>query len=98
MTTRRQTLRQLALASLALAGLPARAAWPERPVTIVVPFPAGSAADANVRVLAEKLKTVLGTAVVIDNKPGANGILGTNAVVRAAPDGYTCLLYTSRCV
>jgi tripartite-type tricarboxylate transporter receptor subunit TctC len=95
MITRRQSLSQLALASLALAGFPAHAAYPDRTVTIVVPFPAGSAADANVRVLADKLKAELGTSVVVDNKPGANGILGTNAVARATPDGYTVLYHSA---
>lgn len=95
MTNRRQATVRIAASALALAALHARAAWPDKPVTIVVPFPAGSAADANVRVLAEKLRAVLGTAVVVDNKPGANGILGANAVSRAAPDGYTILYHSS---
>ena len=95
MTNRRQAAVRIAASALALAALPARAAWPERNVTIVVPFPAGSAADANVRVLADKLRTVLGVGVVVDNKPGANGILGTNAVARAAPDGYTVLYHSA---
>jgi len=83
----------------ALLGVtPSRAAYPDRPITIVVPFPAGSAADANVRVLAERLKTTLGTAVVIDNKAGANGLIGTKAVVGAAPDGYTLLYHSTSIV
>ena len=81
-----------------LAATLGHAAYPDRPVTIVVPFPAGSAADANVRVLAERLKTTLGTAVVIDNKAGANGLIGTKAVVGAAPDGYTLLYHSTSIV
>lgn len=98
MTTRRQAARRIALAALSLPAWPALAAWPEKVVTIVVPFPAGSAADANVRVVAEKLRAVLGTNVIVDNKPGANGIIGTNAVVRAAPDGYTVLYHSASVV
>ena len=95
MINRRQTHRLLGLAALLVSPLPARAAYPDKPVTIVVPFPAGSAADANVRVLADKLRGVLGAPVVVDNKPGANGILGTHVVVRAAPDGYTMLYHSA---
>ena len=87
----------LALPTLAL-GRRAAAAFPEKPVRLVVPFPAGSAADANVRVLAEKLRALLHVSVVIDNKAGANGIIGTNAVVRASPDGYTLLYHSASLV
>lgn len=89
--------RMAAALTLCAAGA-AHAAFPDRPVTIVVPFPAGSAADANVRVLADKLKDTLGTPVVIDNKPGANGLIGTRAVVGAAPDGYTLLYHSTSIV
>lgn len=98
MSSRRNFLGGCGAAALALAGRPARAAWPERPITLVVPFAAGSAADGNVRALAEKLRAVLGTGVVIDNKPGANGMIGTNAVVRAAADGYTVLYHSASLV
>ena len=76
----------------------AQAAYPDRPVTIVVPFAADSAADANVRVLADKLKSTLGAPVVVDNKPGANGLIGTKAVVGAAADGYTLLYHSTSIV
>jgi tripartite-type tricarboxylate transporter receptor subunit TctC len=98
MTTRRTFTGSLGASALALIGMPAAAAFPDRTVTIVVPFPAGSAADANVRVLADKLRTVLATTVVIDNKAGANGIIGTNAVVRAPADGYWMLYHSASLV
>jgi tripartite-type tricarboxylate transporter receptor subunit TctC len=90
----------LHLSALALSGraLSATAALVDRTITIVVPFPAGSAADANVRVLAEKLRTVLNQSVVIDNRAGANGIIGTNTVVRAPADGYTLLYHSASLV
>jgi tripartite-type tricarboxylate transporter receptor subunit TctC len=88
----------LGAATLTLPARTALAAFPERGITIVVPFAAGSAADANVRSLAEKLRTVLGAAVVVDNKPGANGMIGTNVVVRAPADGYSILYHSASLV
>lgn len=81
-----------------LGAAPARAEFPERPVTMVVPFAAGSAADANVRILADKLRASLGVAVVVENRPGANGLVGTRAVTSAAPDGYTLLYHSTSVV
>ncbi len=66
--------------------------YPERPVTLVVPFSAGGGVDAVGRLLAEKLRDTLGQSVVVENKGGASGMLGANYVARAKPDGYTLLL------
>jgi tripartite-type tricarboxylate transporter receptor subunit TctC len=66
-------------------------AWPTAPVHIVVPSPAGSGIDAVARMLAKRLSDLWGQAVVVDNRPGANSIIGTEAVARSAPDGYTLL-------
>ena len=86
-----------ALLALALfAALPAPAAhaqsgYPERPVRLVVPFPAGGGADNLARAIAPKAAQLLGQPIVIDNRGGANGILGAEIVTRSAPDGHTLL-------
>ena len=67
-------------------------AWPERPVTIVVPFPAGGSTDMVARALAQELQEKLGQTFLVDNKPGATGTIGAAQVKRAAPDGYTLLV------
>jgi tripartite-type tricarboxylate transporter receptor subunit TctC len=65
------------------------AAWPVRPVTFVVPFPAGSATDLIARVVARDLGSRIGQSVIIENRPGADGTIGVRQVARSAPDGYT---------
>ncbi|WP_171963351.1 Bug family tripartite tricarboxylate transporter substrate binding protein [Bordetella trematum] len=79
--------------ALAIAGslvsLSAQAAWPERAVTVIVPFPAGGGTDTFARPLAAQLGQQLGQSVVIDNKGGAGGTLGAGVAARAKPDGYT---------
>ena len=70
------------------------AQWPEKPIRLYVPFPAGGAVDIVARLLADKLTADLGKPVVIENKAGAGGILATDATAKAAPDGTTLLLTT----
>lgn len=82
-----------ALGMLALSPTGASAqAFPVRPISLVVPFPAGGALDAVARPIAEELRKSLGQPVVVENVAGAGGTLGTTQVARAAPDGYTILL------
>ena len=83
------------LATLAWAGYAAAASsapWPARPITLVVAYPAGGDTDAVARMYAEKLSVMLGQPVVVDNKPGAGGMIGHNLVAKAKPDGYTLLM------
>lgn len=84
------------LAALTFIGAPtARAAWPERPITMVVPFPPGGPTDLVARVLAKQLTDQLGQTVVVENKGGANGNIGMQYAAAAKPDGYTVLYNTS---
>ena len=69
--------------------------YPSKPVRLIVPFPAGSGPDANARVLISGLTRPLGQQLIIDNRPGASGIIGTQLAAKAAPDGYTLLLGTA---
>lgn len=85
----------LALAALAGSRRAGAAAWPERPVKIIVPFGAGGGSDIIARALAAELTSVLGQSVVVDNRPGATGFIACEAVARAPKDGYTLLLATS---
>ncbi len=66
-------------------------AWPTHPIRLIVPFPPGGATDANARAIAKEVETVLGQPLVIDNRAGANSIIGCELVAKAAPDGYTVM-------
>ena len=84
------------LAVLGLAGSAAvRADYPDRPVRLVVPFPAGGGADAIARTIMPRVAAELGQSVIIDNRPGAGGNVGAEFVARASPDGYTLLYGTN---
>jgi len=80
----------IAMLSIALAaGASAYAQYPEKPVTMIVPFPPGGPTDSVARSLAPKLQEKLGGSFIVENKAGATGTLGATYVKRAAPDGYT---------
>ena len=83
-----------ALATYALLNGPAAAAYPERIIKIVVPFAPGGGTDVVARTLAQEMAKDLGASVIIENKPGAGTIIGTQAVAASAPDGYTLLMGT----
>ena len=78
--------------SLAPALAWAQAKWPSRPIQVVVPYPPGTGPDVMARLVGESLSKELKTSIVVDNRPGANAIIGTNEVVKAPADGYTVLL------
>jgi tripartite-type tricarboxylate transporter receptor subunit TctC len=96
MTTRRALPnRRSVLASIAAAGAlaatsaRAQSNWPDHPVRIIVPYPAGGSTDVLSRILAERMKEIFGQPFVIENRPGAGGNIGIAAVTGSAPDGYT---------
>ncbi len=92
--TRRKGLICATLAGLALAlpGAVSAAAWPDKTIKLVVPYPPGGATDVIGRIVAQRLGTALGQQVVVDNRGGAGGNLGAEAAAKAAPDGYTLLM------
>lgn len=94
---KRNLLRGLCGAALALAGLTAAQAqnYPTKPVRLIVPFPAGGATDLFARTLSQKLGEKMGQPLVVENRPGAGGTLGSDLAAKANPDGYTLLLSTS---
>jgi len=89
---------RVSIAALALGALPLATHadnYPSRPIRIIVPFAAGGPADVYARVIGQRLQGTMGQPVVIDNRPGAGSIIGTDAVAKAAADGYTLLLMSN---
>src|SRR5271170_2867029 len=82
------------LSFLLCAAAQAQEAWPQRPVTIVVPFQAGGSADLLARILQQHMQADFGTPFVVENRSGAGGSVGTGYVAKAPNDGYTLLLGT----
>ena len=82
----------LVLVSLVPLGAMAEKAWPSKPITLVVPFPPGGSIDMLGRLIAEKLGKELGQHVIVENRPGANGSIGSEFVARAVADGYTLVV------
>ena len=72
---------------------PSKVPWPAKPIRVVVPYPAGGNADLIARLLSNKLAARLDTTVIVENRPGASGMIGADSVAKATPDGYT-LLFT----
>lgn len=87
----KKLLAACSLAVLSLAGTAAQA-WPDKPITLVVPFPPGGSTDQVARAVSPIMTNALKQSVLIDNRPGATGTIGANSVSRAAPDGYTFLV------
>ena len=83
------------VAALLLAATTAMAAYPDRPVRVIVAFPPGGASDIIARLLARELQNELGQTFVVENKAGAAGLVGTDLVAKSKPDGYTLLMSPS---
>lgn len=94
MKTTQRTLGAL-LVGLAFAAGSAVAAYPEKPITLIVPFPAGSGTDSVGRIFADGLSKELGQPIIVENKPGANATIAANYVAKAKPDGYTLFVTTN---
>ena len=90
-----QWLTTLALAAVCVQPAAAQRAYPEKPVRIVVPFAAGGGVDILTRIMGQHLTERLGQQIVVENRPGAGGNLGSDAVAKSAPDGYTLLMGTT---
>jgi len=88
--TRRRFTTALAAGAAVLAVPTVRAqAWPAKPIRVIVPYPPGGFTDVTARLVTQKLQERLGQTVLVDNKPGANGIIGADALAKSPPDGYT---------
>jgi tripartite-type tricarboxylate transporter receptor subunit TctC len=92
---RRMLLGTLTSLAAAPAAFAQAAPWPVRPIRLIIPFPPGGPTDIVARVLAERMSRTLGQPLIIENRPGANGNIGNDAVAKAEPDGYTVLYNTS---
>src|SRR5437773_7597159 len=92
---RRALLAAWALCAMLPLGAVAQARYPERPITLVVPFAPGGIADVTARAVAQSMAKSLGQPVVVDNRPSAGSIVASQVVASAKPDGYTLLLMTN---
>jgi tripartite-type tricarboxylate transporter receptor subunit TctC len=90
-----KTLLATSMLALGLGASVAMAAYPEKPISLIVPFPAGSGTDAVGRIFAEEISKKLGQPVVVENKPGANATIAASYVAKAEPDGYTLFVTTN---
>ena len=86
------SLTLIALALMSIAAAPLAQDYPTKPIRVIVPISAGGGTDVAARIVAQKLTDRLGHQVVVDNRPGAGGNIGTELVARATPDGYTLLV------
>src|SRR6185295_9912370 len=85
----------LMAASLVSPGSAVADDYPNRPITLIVPFPPGGGVDTIARVMAQKLSPALGQQVIVENRPGAGAVIGTRAAAKAPPDGYTLVMLTT---
>src|SRR5258708_24469227 len=93
MTVRRLNLRAAAAVTFAATcGTGVAQTYPSRPITLIVPFPAGGGVDAVARIVAEKLASGLRQQIVIDNRGGVAGVIGMRVAAKATPDGYTLVM------
>src|ERR1700682_3705987 len=88
-------LKHLAAAAFAATALASQAAYPEKPITMIVPFPPGGPTDLVARVIGKTMSESMGQPIIIDNRGGANGNIGASMAAKAAPDGYTMIYNTS---